>query len=66
MGDININCIIRVYQIDYEDVDSYTNRLEIQSHDILNERVVLIVEGKKYAVIGSDLIRAVENCMRTK
>lgn len=66
MNRIDVICKISIYEINNKDVDSYTNRFGIQSHALFDDRVILIVDDRKYTVIGSDLIRAVENCMRTK
>ncbi len=58
---MKVTCTIPVYEIDGTDVDFGANKIEVESHWNIRERVVLVVGGKRYTVIGRDLEKAIRN-----
>lgn len=62
MSRVKVNCHIDTYPPN----DEPKAEVCVKSHWNYSDRVHILIDGVEVIVVGSDLITAIQNCMRTK
>lgn len=67
MSRVEVESRVNVYEVDHTEPKTLElPKLVVKSHWNYQDRVVLVIGGKSYTVVGHDLKLAIENAMHVR